>query len=125
MSSSSPGIGARPCKRSPTTPRPRLLSGVPTSVRTTPLGQRHAPGPREEYTRPVQDPDNELIGFVPGQQSTKVPGAPPGLLYPGDPCTPNAGLRFPHRVNFAPRFGFAWDIFGTAKLVVRGGFGIF
>ncbi len=27
--------------------------------------------------------------------------------------------------NFAPRIGFAWDIFGTQKLVLRGGGGIF
>jgi len=32
---------------------------------------------------------------------------------------------FPDRNNFAPRVGFAWDIFGNAKLVMRGGGGIF
>ena len=31
----------------------------------------------------------------------------------------------PDKNNFAPRFGFAWDMLGNAKLVMRGGFGIF
>lgn len=82
-------------------------------------------GLRYEYNTPMQDPHNEIIGFFPGQQSTKFPGAPRGVLYPGDPGTPNRGLTFPDRNNFAPRFGFAWDMMGNARLVMRGGFGIF
>lgn len=58
-------------------------------------------------------------------QSTVFPDAPPGILYPGDPGTPNRTLVFPDRNNFAPRFGFAWDIFSNSKLVMRGGAGIF
>ncbi len=30
-----------------------------------------------------------------------------------------------HKVNLAPRIGFAWDSRGNGKMVVRGGFGIF
>ncbi|HKB99096.1 MAG TPA: TonB-dependent receptor [Terriglobales bacterium] len=42
------------------------------------------------------------------------------------PYTPvGAGLYKPDRNNFAPRFGFAWDPFGTSKTVLRGGFGVF
>jgi len=82
-------------------------------------------GLRYEYNSPQEDPHNEIIGWYPGQQSTVFPLAPPSFLYPGDPGTPNRGLIYPDRNNFAPRFGFAWDALGTAKFVVRGGFGIF
>src|SRR5581483_4133175 len=77
------------------------------------------------YNSPQIDPKNEIIGWFPGQQSKVFPGAPPDLLYPGDPGTPNRGLVYPDRNNFAPRFGFAWDMLGNAKLVMRGGFGVF
>jgi hypothetical protein len=95
-------------------------------------------GMRYEYNTPLGDPHNEILGFFnqsPGStcfsptctnvQSTRFPGAPPGILYPGDPGTPNNTLTFPDRNNFAPRFGFAWDALGNARFVVRGGFGIF
>ena len=82
-------------------------------------------GLRYEYDTPLEDPHDEILGFFPGQQSTRFPGAPKGILYPGDPGTPNRGLTYPDRNNFAPRFGFAWDMLGNAKLVMRGGFGIF
>jgi hypothetical protein len=82
-------------------------------------------GLRYEYNSPQLDPHNEIMGWFPGKQSTVFPLAPPDFLYPGDPGTPNKGLIYPDRNNFAPRFGFAWDVLGNAKLVMRGGFGIF
>jgi Carboxypeptidase regulatory-like domain len=82
-------------------------------------------GVRYEYNTPQIDPHNEIIGYYPGQQSTIYPDAPPGVLYPGDPGTPNRGLVYPDRNNFAPRVGFAWDMRGNGRLVMRGGFGIF
>lgn len=82
-------------------------------------------GLRYEYNSPQTDPHNEIVGWFPGQQSTVYPSAPPNFLYPGDPGTPNRGLIYPDRNNFAPRFGFAWDMFGNGKLVMRGGAGIF
>jgi len=82
-------------------------------------------GLRYEYNSPQIDPRNEIIGWFPGQHSTVFPNAPANLLYPGDPGTPNRGLINPDRNNFAPRFGFAWDMLGNAKLVMRGGFGVF
>ena len=82
-------------------------------------------GLRYEYNSPQEDPHNEIMGWYPGRQSTVFPAAPPSFLYAGDPGTPNRGLVYPDRNNFAPRFGFAWDMLGNAKLVMRGGFGIF
>ena len=82
-------------------------------------------GLRYEYNSPQVDPQNNIIGWFPGQQSTVFPLAPPNFLYPGDPGTPNRGMVYPDRNNFAPRFGFSWDVLGNQKLVMRGGFGIF
>jgi len=82
-------------------------------------------GLRWEYNSPLSDPHNEIIGFFPGKQSTVFPDAPNSLLYPGDPGTPNNAMTAADLNNFAPRFGFAWDVLGTGKLVMRGGYGIF
>jgi hypothetical protein len=82
-------------------------------------------GLRYEYSSPQEDPHDNIMGFFPGTQSTVFPSAPPDILYPHDPETPNRGLVFPDKNNFAPRLGFAWDIMGNTKLVARGGYGIF
>lgn len=82
-------------------------------------------GLRYEYSTPQTDVHKEIIGFFPGRQSVVFPDAPPNLLYTGDPNTGGPGMVYPDKNNFAPRFGFAWDIFGNARLVMRGGGGIF
>ncbi|HET7207815.1 MAG TPA: TonB-dependent receptor [Terriglobales bacterium] len=82
-------------------------------------------GLRYEYNTPQTDVHKEIIGFFPGRQSVVFPDAPPNLLYTGDPNTGSPGMVYPDKNNFAPRFGFAWDIFGNAKLVMRGGGGVF
>ncbi len=67
-------------------------------------------GLRWDYYIPQYDVHNEILGYFPGQQSTVFPDAPEGILYPHDPGTPNRALVYPDYKNFAPRFGFAWDI---------------
>jgi hypothetical protein len=83
-------------------------------------------GVRYEYNTPQHDIHNNVLGyFGPTAQSKVFPTAPAGILYPGDPGTPNSSLIYPDKNNWSPRLGFAWDVKGNSKFVVRGGFGIF
>ena len=62
--------------------------------------------------------------FRPGLQSAVFPNAPLGLLFKGDSQLPSNVLN-PNWHNLAPRISFAYDLFGTGKTAVRGGYGIF
>src|SRR5579862_2016828 len=81
-------------------------------------------GLRYELPFPATENHNKVNLFVPGAQSTVLPSAPAGLLYPGDPGVP-AGLIPTQKTAFAPRVGFALDPSGDAKTVISGAYGIF
>jgi outer membrane receptor protein involved in Fe transport len=81
-------------------------------------------GLRWEYNSPKKDLQGRSFSLIPGQQSTRFPGAPLGLSFPGDPNTP-VGSNFPDKRDWAPRFGMAWDPLGNGKMSIRAGFGVF
>jgi hypothetical protein len=81
-------------------------------------------GLRWEVFPPFPGGSGRFGTFAPNVQSKVVPNAPLGLLYGGDPGIP-AGVYATSWTRFAPRIGFAADLFGNGRTSLRGGFGIF
>jgi hypothetical protein len=92
-------------------------------------------GLRWEFSQPWSDAYNEVKTIIPGEQSQVFPGAPLGLVYPGDRGVPSS-LAPTRYLNFSPRFGFAYTpgissgwlgklVGGPGKTSIRGGFGVY
>ncbi|HEY3840006.1 MAG TPA: carboxypeptidase regulatory-like domain-containing protein, partial [Bryobacteraceae bacterium] len=81
-------------------------------------------GVRWEPWLPPLDLNNTLTAFAPGMQSTVAPHAPVGLLFPGDAGIP-ASIWHRNMKDLAPRIGFALDLSGDHKTILRSGYGIF
>ena len=65
-------------------------------------------GLRWDRIAPWSEKYNQISTFVPGAQSVVFPGAPAGILYPGDPGVSRT-LAPIGNFSFAPRVGLAWS----------------
>ena len=76
---------------------------------------------------PAQAPQIDITGSITGVQGDLVPGV--GNPYNGEVAcgtngTPNTCYKG-HFLNWAPRFGFAFDPYGNGRWAIRGGYGLF
>jgi hypothetical protein len=91
-------------------------------------------GVRWDRIRPWNEKYNQLQTLIKGEQSQVYPGAPLGLVFPGDPGVPRS--LAPARNDISPRFGLAYTpdfsmpwlrkLTGpAAQTSIRAGYGIF
>ena len=75
-------------------------------------------GLRWDRIAPWSEKYNQISTFVPGAQSVVFPGAPAGILYPGDPGVPNT-LAPIDPLDVSPRLGIAWSPHANGAFLQR------
>ena len=91
-------------------------------------------GVRYDRISPWSEEHNEISTFRAGAQSIVFPGAPAGILYPGDPGVPRS--LAPAGNEISPRFGISYSphpvgalsqkiLGGAGKTTLKAGFGSF
>ncbi len=81
-------------------------------------------GVRWEPNLPPTVQNGRGAAFIAGEQSTRYPGAPLGLVFPGDPGVDASLLPRDYR-QFGPRIGVAFQPKSLPNTAIRGAFGIF
>ncbi len=81
-------------------------------------------GLRWDPNFPLAVGNGRAATFVPGQQSTVYPNAPPGLVFPGDKGI-GPGLMRTTYGYWEPRVGVAWQPHALPQTSFHAGFGLF
>ena len=81
-------------------------------------------GLRYEFVPPFHNIYGLVNAYHAGQQSTVVPAAPLGMVFPGDSGVVR-GLIPADKKNIGPRVGIVWDPSGNGHMAVRASYGLF
>ena len=81
-------------------------------------------GVRWDPYRPYGDSFGRAPCYRPGRQSARFPNSPLGYIFAGDAGCPAGGTDSTIAL-ISPRLGFAYDLRGDGRTVVRGGAGLF